>query len=112
VLGHWAANAQLCRRHKHQLAIAAELRRRRVCRRAFAHWRTAVLRTRVLRSLLREHHLGLLQRALVSFKAHALQRRCAECARRGWTRRSLVLTGCSPGGCVPAPMTLSMTLGV
>ncbi|GIL55169.1 hypothetical protein Vafri_10769 [Volvox africanus] len=75
VLGRWAANARLSRRHKHQIAVIVELRRRRVCRQAMHHWRTTVLRTRVLRALLHGSEISLMRRALVSLRAQALQRR-------------------------------------
>ncbi|GLI67412.1 hypothetical protein VaNZ11_011607 [Volvox africanus] len=75
VLGHWADNARLSRRHRHQIAVIVELRRRRVCRQAMQHWRTTVLRTKVLRALLHGSETSLMRRALVSLRAQALQRR-------------------------------------
>ncbi|EFJ41501.1 hypothetical protein VOLCADRAFT_98490 [Volvox carteri f. nagariensis] len=75
VLGHWATNARLSRRHSHQVAVIVELRRRRVCRQALHHWRTTVLRTKVLRALLRANEVSLMRRALVSLKAQTLHHR-------------------------------------
>ncbi|GIL82713.1 hypothetical protein Vretifemale_11546, partial [Volvox reticuliferus] len=93
VLGHWAANARLSRRHKHQIAVIVELRRRRVCRQAMHHWRTTVLRTRVLRALLHGSEISLMRRAFVSFKAQALQRRrkirAISIAHAHWSVRQL-----------------------
>ncbi|GLC68628.1 hypothetical protein PLESTF_000716600 [Pleodorina starrii] len=93
VLGHWAANARVSRRQNHQVALGAELRRRRLGRVALQHWRSAVQRTRALRALLRAREAAMLRKALVSLKAQTLQRRrkarAVSVAVAHWSTRQL-----------------------